>query len=149
MNGMQPLFYSVLILLTLASCSSAQKTKSTAKEKTVSGVLQIDTAFDRTVLKPNIQILQSMISGDTLWLEVEYSGGCATHSFELKSKGQWMKSMPPKLNLYLIHNDAGDSCREVIQEKLSFLVNSAQYGGQHKVRFTVNENNNNLLEYNY
>lgn len=149
MSAMHSIFYSAIIFLSLAACSSSQKTKSATKEKQVTGVLQIDTSFDRTVVKPNIQILQSMISGDTLWLDVEYSGGCATHSFELKSKGLWMKSMPPKLNLYLVHQDGGDACREVIREKLSFIVNTAQYGSQHKVRFIVNENNNNLLEYNY
>ncbi|MFM7104174.1 MAG: hypothetical protein ACKOW8_01540 [Flavobacteriales bacterium] len=149
MSALKPLFYTALISMALASCSSAQKTKSNTKEIAVTGVLKIDTTFDRTVVKPNIQILQSSISGDTLWLDVEYSGGCATHSFELKSKGLWMKSMPPKLNLYLIHQDGGDACREVIREKLSFIVNTAQYGSQHKVRFIVNENSNNLLEYNY
>lgn len=143
------IFMVALIAHGLISCSSAQKTKVSTKEKAVTGVLKIDTSFDRTTLKTNIQILQSSISGDTLWMDVEYSGGCATHSFELKSKGLWMKSLPPKLNLYLVHNDAGDACREVIREKLSFLINPAQYGGQQKVRLILNENTNHLLEYNY
>jgi len=143
------LFYSALVSLALASCSSGQKTITNTKEKAVTGVLKIDTSFDRTTLKTNFQILQSSISGDTLWMDVEYSGGCATHSFELKSKGLWMKSMPPKLNLYLIHQDGGDGCREVIREKLSFIINSAQYGGQSRVRLILNENNNQPLEYNY
>ena len=149
MSILQSLLYSALITLALASCTSGQKTISNTKEKAVTGVLNIDTSFDRTMLKPNINILQSRISGDTLWMEVEYSGGCATHSFELKSKGLWMKSLPPKLNLYLVHNDAGDACREVIREKLPFLINPAQYGGQQKVRLILNENTNHLLEYNY
>jgi hypothetical protein len=130
-------------------CSSAHNVPASPKVMAVTGVLRVDTAFDKSSLNSDIVILQSSVSGDTLWLDVEYSGGCAAHSFELVSKGLWMKSLPPKLSVYLIHNNHGDACREVIREKLSFLLHAAQYPGQRRVRLSVNEINQNPIEYNY
>jgi len=44
------------------------------------------------------------LEGNILSLDVEYSGGCKDHSFELVGSAMIMKSMPPKRTVKLVHN---------------------------------------------
>ena len=60
------------------------------------------------------------ISGNTLQVNVSYSGGCKEHSFELVHKKEMTKSMPPILTVYLVHENNEDYCEEYITENLQF-----------------------------
>jgi hypothetical protein len=73
-------------------------------------------------------------SGDTLLVDVVYSGGCKPHDFKLYSTGMWMKSMPPKVNVWLSHTvSEPDPCRQVVKETLRYLIRPLRYRGQDKV----------------
>lgn len=62
------------------------------------------------------------LEGNILSLDVEYSGGCKDHSFELIGNGAIMKSLPPKRVVKLIHNSNDDTCRELVSETIKFDI---------------------------
>jgi len=61
------------------------------------------------------------ISGDTITLNITYSGGCKEHGFSLyMSPAAFLESYPVQANLYLRHNSNGDTCEVFISESVSF-----------------------------
>lgn len=72
-------------------------------------------------------ITSAILEGNVLTLEVEYSGGCKDHTFELIGSAAVMKSMPPKRPIKLVHNSNEDSCRELVSETIKFELESLAY----------------------
>lgn len=61
------------------------------------------------------------IAGDTITLNVTYSGGCREHEFALyMSPSAFLESNPVQANLYLRHNGNGDACEAFINKAVSF-----------------------------
>ena len=77
-----------------------------------------------------IQIKGVSISGDFLNIDVQYSGGCKEHEFELIGSGMFMKSLPPKMAVSLKHNANADGCRQMIETSLKFNVKDLRYAGE-------------------
>lgn len=69
-----------------------------------------------------ISISNVQVNGNTLQLNVSYSGGCEEHQFDLYGNFAVMKSMPPKRAIKLVHNANGDNCRELIEKTLKFDI---------------------------
>ncbi|NNC82752.1 MAG: hypothetical protein HKN79_04175 [Flavobacteriales bacterium] len=65
-------------------------------------------------------IQSAEVKGTFLHLQVEYSGGCEGHTFELFTDGLIMKSLPPKQRFYLRHYAHDDTCESMIQEDIVF-----------------------------
>ena len=79
-------------------------------------------------------ITQWAVSGDTLLIGVQYSGGCKTHDWRVYFSGAMMKSMPPQALLHVAHiNDDEDPCRSLIRETLRFDLKSMRQGQTGKV----------------
>lgn len=78
------------------------------------------------------------IAGDTLVVEVRYSGGCEAHDFSLHSNGTIMKSLPPQMNLWLEHEDHGDACRALITRNLKFDLSPLQTLDYPEIHLYVN-----------
>ena len=68
------------------------------------------------------QIQAARIDGDTLRLEVQYGGGCASHVFGLLAGTGFMESDPVQTRLYLGHNANGDMCRALVRPTLAFSL---------------------------
>ncbi|MDZ4751271.1 MAG: hypothetical protein SGI87_06620 [Flavobacteriales bacterium] len=94
-------------------------------------------------------LISSSSSGDTLILEVEYGGGCEAHGWKLLSNNVWMKSLPPKMNLYLEHDNKGDMCRALITEKLYFNLEPVKYSRGKQAIFIVNNDSEKPIDYRY
>ena len=60
-----------------------------------------------------------VIEGDTLTITVSFSGGCAPHDFTLVTAA-FMESDPVILDLFLTHDDHGDSCEAYPTERRAF-----------------------------
>ena len=59
------------------------------------------------------------IAGDTITLNITYSGGCKEHGFSLyMSPAAFLESYPVQANLYLRHNSNGDACEAFISESV-------------------------------
>lgn len=52
---------------------------------------------------------------DTLRLEIEHGGGCATHRFRLLIGQAFMESEPVQVRARLSHDAAGDVCRALVR----------------------------------
>lgn len=61
-----------------------------------------------------------VIENDTLTLTISYSGGCASHDFDLVTNGSFMESDPVQLIVALTHDDNGDTCEAYPTERYSF-----------------------------
>lgn len=135
----------LLILLSLVGCKAKEKkTQEEGKENTV---VVVDTAvavsdttgidmslvsttpfvtIDKSQTYPasmsKVIINRAYLSEGSIALDVEYSGGCNEHSFDLIFNGVWMKSMPAKGTLYLAHNDNGDMCEALVEKTLYFNI---------------------------
>ena len=60
------------------------------------------------------------VQGDTLTVNVSYSGGCQTHAFTLVAEERFLESFPVQLRLSLAHNANGDRCEAWITEAYDF-----------------------------
>jgi len=60
------------------------------------------------------------IDGDQLHLEVTYSGGCATHEFELYGSRVLLESYPVQAEILLSHDANDDPCDAITTEELVF-----------------------------
>ena len=60
------------------------------------------------------------LQGDTLTINVSYSGGCETHAFTLVAEQRFLESLPVQLHVSLAHNANGDTCKALITEDLHF-----------------------------
>ncbi len=69
-----------------------------------------------------VTITGAKLEGNILSLNIEYSGGCKDHSYDLIGSEAVMKSMPPKRAVNLIHHSNGDSCRELVSETIKFDI---------------------------
>lgn len=69
-----------------------------------------------------ITITSVKLEGNILSLDVEYSGGCKDHTYDLIGSEAVMKSLPAKRSVKLIHHSNDDSCRELVSETLKFDV---------------------------
>ncbi len=82
--------------------------------------------YDKSVA---INILAVKVNGNVLVIDVSYSGGCEKHEFELIGSKSIQKSLPPKRGIKLYHNANGESCRELINQTLSFDISEFAYPG--------------------
>lgn len=60
------------------------------------------------------------LEGDTLRVNVSYSGGCETHAFTLVAEQRFLESFPVQLRVSLAHNANGDTCEAWITEDYHF-----------------------------
>lgn len=84
--------------------------------------LIIDQKFQYPSELNNCSILEAKINGDYLLLDIEFTGGCEQHRFNLYFNEVLMKSMPPKATLFLNHIDNNDKCESIVQKTLKFNI---------------------------
>lgn len=60
------------------------------------------------------------LEGDTLRVNVSYSGGCETHAFTLVAESRFLESFPVQLRVSIAHNANGDRCEALITEDYHF-----------------------------
>lgn len=66
-----------------------------------------------------ISILNVKIEENSMFIVVEYSGGCKEHNFELVGNNAVAKSLPPQRSIQLQHNGNEDHCRELITDTVT------------------------------
>ncbi len=89
------------------------------------------------------------VKGDSLYVSVQYSGGCQTHSFKMISNGNFLKSLPPQLPLYLEHKSNGDNCRALKMETLVYDIKPLRSTQTKKVKIFVNDDKEKMVEYSW
>ena len=118
---MKKIFYILIgtSLLFILGCMT-NKTKANHIAKQWSTAVVDSTEFASTTFT----FKDVKIEGETLIANVQYSGGCGEHKFEMKKNGFLMKSLPPKQPIQIIHLSTVDHCRSLINEDLKFDISS-------------------------
>lgn len=79
-----------------------------------------------TLVEPSTQksdefeIINVKTKNDKLVFSVKYTGNCVDHDFELLWSGAYKKSLPPQVEMKLIHNSNGDLCEGLMRSELQF-----------------------------
>jgi hypothetical protein len=94
-------------------------------------------------------INQVEVKGDSIYVTVQYSGGCQNHEFKMISNGNFLKSLPPQLPLYLEHKANGDNCRALKIETLVFDIQPLRSTQTKKVKIFVNDDKEKMVEYSW
>jgi len=142
------LLISILMLNCKSRKQSADKEKKSNQE--VSAII-VHESYSYPKDAAPFEITKATIKGDILTLDVSYSGGCKEHSFSLHGTKMYMKSMPPKLGIFLEHDSNDDTCRELKTEQLNFNISEIKYPGTEK-DYTIIISINNYegeIEYKY
>ncbi|MBK9593088.1 MAG: hypothetical protein IPO32_16855 [Crocinitomicaceae bacterium] len=131
------LFFIALTLsigsLVMMSCKVAREKRSETKgsetKDSVDPRAELVANFDAYRNSASCTILKVIIDGNTMILDVEYSGGCEEHTFKLLGSEMIQKSLPPKRGIMLWHDNKGDSCRSIVNEQLKFDISVLAYAG--------------------
>ncbi len=70
-----------------------------------------------------LTVTSTSIEDDQLTVQVEYTGGCEEHDFEVWWGGVYAPSIPPVLPLEIQHYANGDTCEALVQD--SFKIDLA------------------------
>lgn len=89
----------------------------------------VDPNFAKDSLPSTVQIKNASVKENVLMLSIQYSGGCKDHDFDLMFTGNYMKSLPPKAELTLVHDGNDDMCRKLIMDNLYFSLKEIQTTG--------------------
>lgn len=95
------------------------------------------------------ELQSARIVGDTLLVDVAFSGGCKEHSFEMSTNKQWLKSLPPQINLNLIHRANSDDCRSMLMGTLRFDLTSIRHPQSRSIQIIINQDSNQKILYTY
>ncbi|HMS03064.1 MAG TPA: hypothetical protein PKE51_08820 [Gemmatimonadaceae bacterium] len=66
------------------------------------------------------EYLAHRLDGDTLSLDIQFAGGCASHRFALLIDPAFMESQPVQVAARLAHDAGGDACRALLLRTLRF-----------------------------
>ncbi|MGB0423557.1 MAG: hypothetical protein ACPGED_04520 [Flavobacteriales bacterium] len=123
----------LLTLLAFSSCKQKKKTTKAPEMETIETTMpSLPVSIDKEKYAQDsdpLNIKSAKMNGDILELIVSFSGGCEEHDFELVSNGFYMKSLPPKLAVKVMHNSNQDACRSLIEKPLSFNIKDLRYPG--------------------
>jgi hypothetical protein len=131
-----------LMMLNFSACKLCKnKDKEVADKSTPQTTIQkiiVDDNFTTPANNVSSDIIKTSIEGNILTIEVSYSGGCEEHDFKLYFNGMYKKSLPPKADFVLVHDNKGDACRSIVEKKLKFDISASQYVGSKEMMVTVN-----------
>jgi len=92
--------------------------------------LIVDDSWSQPDDMVSVDISKVEITDDILTIAVSYSGGCEEHEFRLYFNGMYMKSLPPKANFVLYHDNKGDACRSIVEKTLKFDITGVREKGK-------------------
>ena len=121
--------YLFIIAAALSITACGNKKDSNKTEVVTKKAMLIDGVND---YKDNASttINNAYISENNMVLDIVYSGGCEDHEFSLLGSKMIAKSLPAKRGIFLYHQNNGDSCRELIEETLTFDISDFAYTGE-------------------
>lgn len=126
-------FTIIILSLFIISCGNSKKTVNQQKEMEEKA---IEKPHKKAILVQDwnkyrdtapYNILDINLKGNIITLDIDYSGGCKVHEFDLVGSVFIMKSLPPKRGIKLFHNSNGDDCREKIITSIHFDISEFAY----------------------
>ncbi len=129
--------------------STVEEVKGTTEDKSSLEPITINSEYVWSGSTDAFTMLSKRVGGDTLYLEVQYGGGCEDHVFTLNTNMRWLKSMPPQLNLHVEHESKDDKCRALITKTLTFDLKTIQTPSSQAVKLIIDGDSENKLNYRY
>ena len=121
---MKFLVLSSLVLFSFG-CKTAKnntnQSSGNSKLKVIATLGTINVASDP------IGISAIRVEGNTMFIDMNYSGGCEEHTFAVVGSEMISKSLPPILSVQLIHTANGDQCKKIIEETLKVDISKLAY----------------------
>ncbi len=118
---MKGIYFSVL-LITIFSCATDKNLNSNKETLEISKSIQNKvikaTLGEKKSISAAFQITGVSINANIMTIDVNYSGGCDVHSFEMIGSLMMAKSLPPIRTIHLIHISNEDKCEKLIKEKI-------------------------------
>lgn len=133
----------------VVSCNSKKKIVEITEEKT--NIVLVQPGYVAPESTDAFTVDNALVDGDKLMMYVSYGGGCKSHVFKAFASNAYMKSMPPKLSVFIEHNSNEDMCKSIVKDTLVFDISTIKYPGKDKdysVIFTIN-NWEGQLTYKY
>jgi len=125
------------LLFGMNSCKLCKNKKEvTDKNEAISSII-VQQGFIKPENLALLDIIKTTIEGNILTIVVSYSGGCNEHEFQLYFDGSYKKSLPPKANFILTHDNKGDACRSIVEKTLKFDISKSQYVGGKEMMVSV------------
>ncbi len=123
---MKPILFLFILILSI-SCKSSREAKTKNHQVNIMNSDKKAELGDINQVSDSIRILSATITGNTINLEVSYSGGCQAHKFQLIGSPMIAKSLPPIRSVVLVHQANNDMCKKQIIETLSFDIREFAY----------------------
>ena len=99
-------------VLVLASCADSSWLTPVDNDRRFIPLRIMDAHDQARPTDPIVEIMGATVSGDTLFLSLEYAGGCGgAHEFGLAASNTLEDSEPPAVKVVLHHDAGGDNCR--------------------------------------
>ena len=118
---------------------------SCSLRKDVSNLNSVNDTIPQLIIQENYKpakdnypfsIVEAKLNDNLLYIIVKYKGGCRQHIFKLYTDKIFMKSKPPKLNLFLEHNPNEDLCKSIVIDTIMYDISGAKYPDKDK-NYTV------------
>lgn len=114
----------VMVALAAASCNEEEEGAAAEGDECAVG----DHAF---------AIVDQEIDGRVLRLQVEYTGGCEEHAFEVWWGGAVATSDPPVVPLEIQHHGNGDTCQRLVREEIAIDLRALDEVGTEAIRLQL------------
>ncbi|MEY3236062.1 MAG: hypothetical protein RI883_163 [Bacteroidota bacterium] len=90
------------------------------------------------------------IEGNTMFIDMSYTGGCEEHTFKVVGSEAISKSLPPVRSFQIIHSSKGDQCKKIIEETLTVDISKLTYKPvSGSIIYLFTEGWNNKIEYSF
>ena len=104
---------------------SAHQTPEISRLKITASLGEINIPSDP------IEITAVRVEGNTMFIDMSYTGGCEEHTFEVIGSEMISKSLPPIRSVQLIHAAKGDQCKKIVEETLIVDISKLAYKQEH------------------
>jgi hypothetical protein len=111
-----------LLVILLAGCNVGNPCRTVCNSDGAHSIIIFDALDDITLFTDDLTIKEIGLVENTLYLKVQYSGGCRDHEFELYGMSVFLESDPPQASVYFSHNANGDDCEARITSGLEFSL---------------------------
>lgn len=132
-----------LLMFFMAACHPKSRPDSKSKDIQKIEIL----AYYQSTGKLGYLTESVKIEGDKLIFNILHNGGCKTHSFRLIGDSTIAKSKPVQTNLYLVHENNGDTCANEIRKELIFDISRLKNLGFNPIQLNIDHLNTILYEY--
>lgn len=125
----------LLIIISGISCKSNKNTSNSNNQKGIPVVIDSSFSVDNKNMRMNILNIQ--LNKDVLTMEINYSGGCQEHNFNLYSNGKIENNT---MQLFLVDLQNEDFCKMLLTDTLKFNLSNLKTISKNKLNLTINRN---------